>query len=199
MSDPRETSEEITYWATTYSEGDTPIITSYYAPRRTHSYATGGAMSGGKFPWDDSKCRPATGKEITLFHEKKAAADELRRQHEEAERKEAEAIKASHGIDPQTIGLRPRGFWVLTELDYMDKAAGASLGDLCIKARDGGGNQMDPDASKSIGYVGTIEDDFDCTYRYYYYRPVRAVSASDLGLQSETWKRQLLWRMRLNE
>jgi len=74
------------------------------------------------------------------------------------------------GIDPETIGLRPRCWWIVEEIQEEEESANAQLGDLCVKARDGGGNPIDPNAFKVGNCVGSAEDEFDRTYRFYYYR-----------------------------
>lgn len=83
-----------------------------------------------------------------------------------------EEVIEKYGVDPQLIGLRNRGWWILEELDEADIRAGAQKGDLGVKARDGSSNPTDMDALKKENCVGTSEDDFDCTYRYYYFRKI---------------------------
>ena len=46
------------------------------------------------------------------------------------------------------------------------------MGDLGIKTRDGGPNPIDVDSIKLGNYIGTAEDSYDRTYRYYYYRAI---------------------------
>ena len=70
-----------------------------------------------------------------------------------------EIIK-KYGFDPDSIGVRPRGWDILED------------GTLNICARDGGSNKIDVDAYKVGNCIGNHEDDFDCTYRYYQYRPL---------------------------
>lgn len=86
-----------------------------------------------------------------------------------------EAIKA-FGFDPETVGLRHRAWWIVSEIDQEEELAGAQVGYLCVKARDGGSNPVDVDAFKVGDCAGTAEDGFDRTYRYYYYRPLAARS-----------------------
>ena len=52
------------------------------------------------------------------------------------------------GVDPDAIGNRPRGWWIVTEIDDEEEFAGAKIGDLCVKTRDGGSNPIDPKAFK---------------------------------------------------
>ena len=81
-------------------------------------------------------------------------------------------IKGRFGFDPEAVGNRHRGWWIVEAPDEDDAMAGAQAGDLCIKSRDGASNPPDCRAGSFSNYVGTIEDSFDCTYRYYYYRPL---------------------------
>ena len=79
-------------------------------------------------------------------------------------------IKNKYGIDPNSIGNRPRGWWIVDKIEEEEERAGAKVGDLCVKTRDGGGNPIDPSAFKVGNCIGSAEDGFDRTYRYYYYR-----------------------------
>ena len=81
-----------------------------------------------------------------------------------------EQIKELYGISPNSVGNRPRGYWIVEEVEEEEDRAGAEVGDLCVKTRDGGSNPLDPDAFKVGNCIGSSEDGFDCTYRYYYYR-----------------------------
>jgi hypothetical protein len=83
-----------------------------------------------------------------------------------------EEIKACYGFDPRTVGLRHRGYWIVKEVKENEKQASVIVGDLCIAARDGGSNPCDAHAGGKGRYVGNITDDYDCTYRHYYYRPI---------------------------
>lgn len=83
---------------------------------------------------------------------------------------EAHQIIAIFGFDPETIGLRHRGFWIIEKPDEDDQSVGAKTGDLCVKARDGASNPIDAGAFKVGECIGSVQDSFDCTYRYYYYR-----------------------------
>lgn len=80
-----------------------------------------------------------------------------------------EEIKTAFGFDPKSVGNRHRGFWIVDELDSEERFAGAQVGDLCIKSRDGASNPPDCKAGSFGKFVGTSEDRFDPTYRYYYY------------------------------
>jgi len=81
-------------------------------------------------------------------------------------------IKNKYCIDPNSIGNRPRGWWIVENIDEEEEIAGAKVGDLCVKTRDGGSNPIDPNAFKVGNCIGSAEDGFDRTYRYYYYRAV---------------------------
>ena len=81
------------------------------------------------------------------------------------------AIEA-YGFNPESIGVRHRSWYVIDAPDETDEDAGASAGDLCVEARDGGSNDIDTAASKYPNYIGSVQDWFDETYRYYYYRPL---------------------------
>lgn len=76
------------------------------------------------------------------------------------------------GFDPRTIGLRHRGWWIVNEIDEEESTYGIQLGYLCIKARDGGDNPQDTSAYGKTNFVGSSDDHFDCTYRYYYFKPI---------------------------
>ena len=84
---------------------------------------------------------------------------------------DAEVIK-KFGIDPNTIGNRHRSWWIIDTVGDEETNGGAKIGDLCVKTRDGASNQIDPEAFKVGNCVGSSEDGFDCTYRYYYYREI---------------------------
>lgn len=90
-----------------------------------------------------------------------------------------EEYHALFGFYPTSIGLRPRSYWTLdeTNIDDDDRAAGAFPGCLCVKTRDGESNDMDLEALRLPNFVGTTQDAFDGTYRYYYYRPLDKVSS----------------------
>ena len=79
-------------------------------------------------------------------------------------------IEKIFGFDPEEIGRRPRGYWVVEYLDDEEVIGGARVGDLCVRARDGGGNPPDLTAGAKGNFVGTSCDTFDETYRNYYYR-----------------------------
>lgn len=74
------------------------------------------------------------------------------------------------GFDPTRIGLRHRSWWIVSEIEDEEERGGAQIGDLCVKARDGGLNPIDTNAFRSGNCVGSACDGFDQTYRYYYYR-----------------------------
>jgi len=66
--------------------------------------------------------------------------------------KRAKAFKKIYGFDPRLVGLRPRGYWIV--------------------ARDGR-DEPDYNAGSYGNYIGTKQDNFDCTYRYYFYEPIK--------------------------
>lgn len=70
-----------------------------------------------------------------------------------------EEIQQRFGFHPHEIGIRNRGW----DMDG---------GNLQVCARDGGSNDIDTEAMQYPNFLGTEEDDFDCTYRYYTYRPL---------------------------
>jgi len=80
-------------------------------------------------------------------------------------------ILKKFGFDPETIGLRHRGWWVLTKenIDEEDKEV-AKIGDLVVKTRDNGIDDIDIEAIKKPNFIGKKTDWFDSTYLYYYFR-----------------------------
>lgn len=82
----------------------------------------------------------------------------------------SEDVEKVFGFRPETIGLRHRGWWIIENPDEDDESVGAVKGDLCVKARDGASNPVDVDAFKQGECMGTVQDSFDYTYRYYYYK-----------------------------
>ena len=88
---------------------------------------------------------------------------------------EIEEIKEKFGFDPREVGNRHRGFWIIEEIEEEEAMVGAGIGDLCIKTRDGGGNPPDCNAGNYGNYIGTSQDGFDLTYRYYYYREMEGM------------------------
>ena len=85
---------------------------------------------------------------------------------------DVEEVKKVFSVDPRTIGLRHRGWWIIEKVEDEEERGHAQVGDLCVKARDGASNEMDIDAFRVGNCVGTAEDGFDSTYRYYYYRRI---------------------------
>ncbi len=82
-----------------------------------------------------------------------------------------DAVK-KFGLNPDAIGNRPRSWWIVETIEDEEAYVGAEIGNLCVKTRDGGSNPIDSDAFKEGDCIGTQEDGFDCTYRYYYYRAI---------------------------
>ena len=76
------------------------------------------------------------------------------------------------GFDPESVGNRPRGFFIVESIEEEESQGNAKIGDLCVKTRDGASNPIDPNAFKVGNCVGSAEDCFDRTYRYYYYRAI---------------------------
>lgn len=81
-------------------------------------------------------------------------------------------IKEKFGINPDETGNRPRAWFIVTEIDDESTSGNAEIGHLCVRTRDGGSNPICMDALQKPNCVGTAEDTFDCTYRYYYYKPL---------------------------
>ncbi len=67
------------------------------------------------------------------------------------------------------IGNRPRGHWILNEPD--DEWPEIPFGTLVVKTRDGASNPMCFNTIKHPNCFDTKEDSFDCTYRYYFFKP----------------------------
>jgi hypothetical protein len=88
-----------------------------------------------------------------------------------------EEVIAKFGVDPERVGNRPRGWWIIEQIEEEEKSGGAAIGDLCVKTRDGASNPIDVGAFKIGNCVGSSEDGFDCTYRYYYYRALPTLGA----------------------
>lgn len=82
-----------------------------------------------------------------------------------------EAIE-KFGIDPEITGNRPRGWWIVEEIEDEEQSGNAQIGYLAVKTRDGGSNPISAEACKHPNFVGSSQDGFDCTYRYYYYAPL---------------------------
>jgi len=83
-----------------------------------------------------------------------------------------EEVIKKFNVDPEAVGNRPRGWWIVEKIEDEEAYAGAQIGDLCVKTRDGASNPIDPNAFKVGNCIGSQEDSFDRTYRYYYYRAV---------------------------
>ena len=85
---------------------------------------------------------------------------------------EKENAIETFGFDPEQVGLRNRGWWIVDGIGEREETAGAQVGDLCVYTRDGASNPPDPEAFRKENYRGTAQDDFDCTFRYYYFKPL---------------------------
>ena len=81
-----------------------------------------------------------------------------------------EEVIKRYGLNPEDIGLRHRGWWVVDELDFDDEYYGVEIGDLCVEARDG--DEPDMDVGKYENYRCSYCDPFDRTYRYYFFKPL---------------------------
>ncbi len=87
---------------------------------------------------------------------------------------ETRSIKERFGLDLAEIVNRHRGHCILLDgdLDEQEREAGIESGYLRIKARDGASNPPSSRAYQHRGFVFTCEDEYDPTYRYYYFRPL---------------------------
>ena len=83
-----------------------------------------------------------------------------------------EEVIKQFGFDPETIGLRHRSWWIVEEPDEDEEVNEIKKGYLCVNARDGAENDEDESAYGYPNFVMTMEDSFDGTYRYYYYKPL---------------------------
>lgn len=87
-------------------------------------------------------------------------------------------VIATFGVNPGTVGNRPRGWWIIDKVEDEEEQGNAQIGDLCVKTRDGGSNPIDPEAFRKGHCVGSSCDGFDYTYRYYYYRPLTSAPSA---------------------
>ena len=85
---------------------------------------------------------------------------------------EAARLHSLFGFHPTQIGLRHRAWWVVDAPDDDDVAVGAGSGYLCVRARDGGSNDIDTEALRRENFHNTKENDFDRTYRHYWFKPL---------------------------
>ena len=72
-------------------------------------------------------------------------------------------------MDPKTIGIRFRGFWIEDEGFTSDTGIDVPVGAVCVETRDG--ESFDADAEKIPGFLGSEVDSSDPTYRYYFFAP----------------------------
>lgn len=103
----------------------------------------------------------------------------------------AEDVKARFGLDPDATGNRPRGWRIVDEGESRDIRAfnGTDIpaGSLAVHTRDGAANPICPEACRLPNFIGTLEDDFDRTYRDYFYAPLPpAPSTTSTAEQVET-------------
>lgn len=75
------------------------------------------------------------------------------------------------GFEPETIGLRHRGWQVIASTDKEEREAGVQVGDLYVEARDGASNPIDTAAIRQPNFRATLCCDDD-TYRIYYFKPL---------------------------
>lgn len=94
---------------------------------------------------------------------------------------ELEEAEKIFGINPTEVGLRFRGWWILDKDDANEfnedfhLSEPVEVGYLCVRARDGSGNSPDSSAYLLPNFTDTCEDDFDNTYRYYFFKPLANV------------------------
>lgn len=81
-----------------------------------------------------------------------------------------EEARARFGFDPEEIGVRHRGWWIVERIEEEEECAGAQIGDLCVKARDG--EELSEEARSKPNYRGVAWDSVDPTYVYYYFAPL---------------------------
>lgn len=94
---------------------------------------------------------------------------------------ELEEAAKIFGVNPEHIGLRFRAWWIVDEQDakefnedfYLSEPV--EIGYLGVRARDGSANPSDSSAFRLPNFVTTCEDDFDNTYRYYFFKPLANV------------------------
>lgn len=85
---------------------------------------------------------------------------------------------SKYGItDINSVGYRPRSAWVIAEPDK--EWPYVPVGSLCVKTRDGALTPVCVEALKHPNCFDTIEDSFDSTYRYYFFRPMDADMQGD--------------------
>ena len=82
----------------------------------------------------------------------------------------SEEIQEKFGFDPNDIGIRGHGFYIIEQIDEIDAVMGAVLGDLVVCTRDGADNLVDETVEDIDCFYGSIEDWGDSTYLYYYFR-----------------------------
>jgi hypothetical protein len=99
--------------------------------------------------------------------------DVIREMVEENKVKEQAEVEKKYGLDPKTVGLRFRAWFIVKEIEWEEETAGAEIGDLAVRARDGGYNEPDMSVGRYPNYRGTSCDGFDETYRYYYFAPLK--------------------------
>ena len=85
----------------------------------------------------------------------------------------SEEVIEKYGVNPSEVGNRFRSWWIVEVIEEEEALGNAQIGDLCVRTRDGGSNPIDPEAFRMGNCVGSSEDGFYCTYRNYYYRPIK--------------------------
>jgi len=85
----------------------------------------------------------------------------------------SEEIEKTFGFNPGLAGNRPRGYWIVEKKKTCEELYWpVPTGYLCIKTRDGGSNDICEVLSKLPNFIYSVEDSFDETYRYYYFKPL---------------------------
>lgn len=96
----------------------------------------------------------------------------------------AESVKARFGLDPDATGNRPRSWRIVDEGESNDLRAfnGTDIpaGSLAVHTRDGASNPICPEACKLPNFIGSVQDDYDSTYRDYFYAPLNAPASQPI-------------------
>ena len=94
-------------------------------------------------------------------------------------------IIATFGVNPFEIVNRHRAHWIVEKPDEDEIQYNVEPGWLAIRARDGAGNPISVEATRRPNFMATYEDDFDSTYRYYYFAPLPPTSAENARVAQE--------------
>ena len=79
-----------------------------------------------------------------------------------------EQVIKNFGVDPEQIGSRNRGWFIIETPDEIEFSIGVEKGYLCVKTRD----CEFVDEINVPNFIGTVRDSFDQTYVYYYFKPL---------------------------